>query len=99
METRRRRQASDPPGPKPHLASRAYRRPRPPRWRRTRCWPGWAAAPPACRPPRPLAGVPGVDALAATLLYRIVAYWLPLPAGATAYVLFRHRYKRPPSNL
>jgi len=39
-----------------------------------------------------LAGVPSADALAATLLYRIVAYWLPLPAGGTAYLLFRHRY-------
>ena len=28
-----------------------------------------------------LAGVPGSDALAATLLYRLVSYWLPLPAG------------------
>ena len=39
-----------------------------------------------------LAGVPGSDALAATLLYRIVAYWLPIPAGGIAYVLFRRRY-------
>ena len=39
-----------------------------------------------------LAGVPSGDALAATLLYRVVAYWLPLPAGGTAYLLFRHRY-------
>jgi uncharacterized protein (TIRG00374 family) len=39
-----------------------------------------------------LAGVPGRDALAATLLYRLVSYWLPLPAGAIAYVLFRRRY-------
>jgi len=39
-----------------------------------------------------LAGVPSPDALAATLLYRIVAYWLPLPAGAVAYLLFRRRY-------
>ncbi|HSC50856.1 MAG TPA: hypothetical protein VLD16_11385, partial [Gaiellaceae bacterium] len=39
-----------------------------------------------------LAGVPGGDALAATLLYRIVAYWLPLAAGGIAYVLFRRRY-------
>jgi hypothetical protein len=41
-----------------------------------------------------LAGVSGSDALAATLLYRLVAYWLPLPAGAVAYVLFRRRYGR-----
>ncbi|HVP75764.1 MAG TPA: lysylphosphatidylglycerol synthase transmembrane domain-containing protein [Gaiellaceae bacterium] len=39
-----------------------------------------------------LAGVPARDALAAVLLYRIVAYWLPLPAGGIAYVLFRRRY-------
>jgi uncharacterized membrane protein YbhN (UPF0104 family) len=36
-----------------------------------------------------LAGVSASDAVAATLLYRLVAYWLPLPAGAVAYVLFR----------
>jgi uncharacterized protein (TIRG00374 family) len=39
-----------------------------------------------------VAGVPGRDALAATLLYRLVAYWLPLPAGGIAYILFRRRY-------
>lgn len=39
-----------------------------------------------------LAGVPARDALAAVLLYRIVAYWLPLPAGGVAYLLFRRRY-------
>ena len=39
-----------------------------------------------------LAGVPGSDALAATLLYRLAAYWLPIPAGGVAYLLFRHRY-------
>jgi len=39
-----------------------------------------------------LAGVSSSDALAATLLYRLVAYWLPLPAGGIAYVLFRRRY-------
>jgi hypothetical protein len=32
------------------------------------------------------------DALTATLLYRLVAYWLPLPVGGIAYVLFRLRY-------
>jgi uncharacterized protein (TIRG00374 family) len=41
-----------------------------------------------------LAGVSGSDALAATLLYRLVAYWLPLPAGAVAYLLFRRMYDR-----
>jgi uncharacterized protein (TIRG00374 family) len=39
-----------------------------------------------------LAGVPAHDALTATLLYRLVAYWLPLPVGGVAYVLFRRRY-------
>jgi uncharacterized protein (TIRG00374 family) len=39
-----------------------------------------------------LAGVPAPDALTATLLYRLVAFWLPLPAGGVAYLLFRHRY-------
>jgi uncharacterized protein (TIRG00374 family) len=39
-----------------------------------------------------LAGVPAHEALTATLLYRLVAYWLPLPAGGIAYVLFRLRY-------
>jgi uncharacterized protein (TIRG00374 family) len=39
-----------------------------------------------------LAGVPAADALTATLVYRIAAYWLPLPAGGVAYVLFRRRY-------
>jgi uncharacterized protein (TIRG00374 family) len=40
-----------------------------------------------------LAGVPSRNALAATLLFRIAAYWLPLPAGAVAYLLFRRRYR------
>lgn len=39
-----------------------------------------------------LAGVPGPRALSATLLYRLVAYWLPIPAGGGAYLLFRRRY-------
>jgi uncharacterized membrane protein YbhN (UPF0104 family) len=39
-----------------------------------------------------LAAVPA-DALAATLLYRIVAFWLPLPAGGIAYLLFRRGYR------
>jgi uncharacterized protein (TIRG00374 family) len=46
-----------------------------------------------------LAGVSGKDALAATLLYRLVSYWLPLPAGAGAYLLFRRRYDRGGSPL
>jgi uncharacterized protein (TIRG00374 family) len=39
-----------------------------------------------------LAGVSAHDAVTATLLYRLVAYWLPLPAGGIAYLLFRMRY-------
>ena len=41
-----------------------------------------------------LAGVPAHEALAATLLYRLVSFWLPLPAGGLAYVLFQRRYGR-----
>ncbi|PWU19418.1 MAG: hypothetical protein C5B48_13590 [Candidatus Rokuibacteriota bacterium] len=40
-----------------------------------------------------LAGVSGGDALTATLLYRIVAYWLPLPAGAIAYAVFMRTFR------
>ena len=39
-----------------------------------------------------LAGVPAPDALVATLAYRLVTYWLPLPAGLAAYIAFRVRY-------
>ena len=39
-----------------------------------------------------LAGVSSNDALLATLAYRVVSYWLPLPAGVVAHLLFRHRY-------
>ena len=39
-----------------------------------------------------LAGVPVGTALAATLVYRTASYWLPLPAGGIAYLLFRRRY-------
>jgi uncharacterized protein (TIRG00374 family) len=39
-----------------------------------------------------VAGVSSSQALTATLLYRLAAYWLPLPAGAVAYLLFRRRY-------
>jgi uncharacterized protein (TIRG00374 family) len=44
-----------------------------------------------------LAGVATKDALAATLLYRIASYWLPLPAGGVAYLLFRRRYPGTPA--
>jgi hypothetical protein len=39
-----------------------------------------------------LAGVDAQQAVVATLAYRIVSFWLPLPAGAVAYLLFRRRY-------
>jgi uncharacterized membrane protein YbhN (UPF0104 family) len=40
-----------------------------------------------------LAGVPAHHAVTATLLYRLIAYWLPLPVGGIAYFLFRLRYE------
>ncbi len=39
------------------------------------------------------AGVSSQDALVSTLAYRLVSFWLPLPAGGIAYLLFNHRYK------
>lgn len=39
-----------------------------------------------------VAGVQPDDALLATLAYRVVSYWLPLPAGLIAHFMFRHRY-------
>jgi uncharacterized protein (TIRG00374 family) len=39
-----------------------------------------------------LAGVPSEKALLAVLAYRIASYWLPLPAGLGAHLVFRHRY-------
>jgi uncharacterized protein (TIRG00374 family) len=36
-----------------------------------------------------LAGVSAGDAAVATLAYRLVSYWLPLPAGAVAMVVHR----------
>lgn len=41
-----------------------------------------------------LAGISPADALLATLAYRLVSYWLPLPAGVVAVVLHRRRYGR-----
>jgi uncharacterized membrane protein YbhN (UPF0104 family) len=46
-----------------------------------------------------LAGVPSEQALLATLAYRIVSYWLPLPAGLIAHLLFRRRYGRTAPSL
>ena len=47
-----------------------------------------------------LAGIPASEAVLATLLYRLAAYWIPMIAGPFAYVLFRisppHRAYRTP---
>jgi len=42
-----------------------------------------------------LAGVPGGDAVVATLAYRIISYWLPIAVGPFAYFAFRLRYGKP----
>jgi uncharacterized protein (TIRG00374 family) len=39
-----------------------------------------------------LAGVGGGAAVVATLAYRLVSFWLPLPAGAVAAVIHKRRY-------
>lgn len=41
-----------------------------------------------------LAGIPADAALLATLVYRLITFWLPLPLGAGAAWLFRRRYPR-----
>lgn len=38
------------------------------------------------------AGVGAQQALVSTLAYRVASFWLPLPAGAVAYLLFHRRY-------
>ena len=40
-----------------------------------------------------LAGVTPEHAVLATLLYRLFSYWLPLPAGLVASILFRRRHR------
>ncbi len=45
-----------------------------------------------------LAGVPGGDAVVATLAYRIISYWLPILVGPFAYLAFRLRYGKPGSS-
>ena len=40
-----------------------------------------------------LAGVTAEHAVLATLLYRLFSYWLPLPAGLAASILFRRRHR------
>jgi uncharacterized protein (TIRG00374 family) len=44
-----------------------------------------------------LAGVGAGDAAVATLAYRLVSYWLPLPAGAVAAFTHRLARSRPPT--
>jgi uncharacterized protein (TIRG00374 family) len=44
-----------------------------------------------------LAGVSGANAVLATLAYRLVSYWLPLPVGLVATVLHRRRYGHSPA--
>jgi uncharacterized protein (TIRG00374 family) len=39
-----------------------------------------------------LAGVPAAQAVVATLAYRLVSYWLPIPAGGVAAIVHRRRY-------
>jgi uncharacterized protein (TIRG00374 family) len=39
-----------------------------------------------------LAGVPAGAAVVATLAYRLVSFWLPIPAGGVAAILHRRRY-------
>jgi uncharacterized protein (TIRG00374 family) len=40
-----------------------------------------------------LAGVSGADAVLATLAYRLVSFWLPLPVGLAAYFAFRFGHR------
>jgi uncharacterized protein (TIRG00374 family) len=46
-----------------------------------------------------VAGVGAGDAAAATLAYRLVSYWLPLPVGIVGYVLGRRAFPAAPSAL
>jgi hypothetical protein len=39
-----------------------------------------------------LAGVPAGAAVVATLAYRLVSFWLPIPAGGIAAIVHRRRY-------
>jgi uncharacterized protein (TIRG00374 family) len=44
------------------------------------------------------AGIDAGDAALATLAYRLVSFWLPLPIGLVTWWLFRRRYGRPPES-
>jgi uncharacterized protein (TIRG00374 family) len=39
-----------------------------------------------------LAGVEATEAAVATLAYRLVSFWLPIPVGGASYVIFLRRY-------
>jgi uncharacterized protein (TIRG00374 family) len=39
-----------------------------------------------------LAGVGAAEATTAVLAYRLVSFWLPIPAGLVSWLVFRHRY-------
>ena len=41
-----------------------------------------------------LAGISAADAVVATLVYRLLTFWLPLPIGAVAAVVFGRRYPK-----
>lgn len=40
-------------------------------------------------------GIGGPDAALATLTYRLFQFWLPIPAGAVAYVVFKSKFGKP----
>jgi uncharacterized protein (TIRG00374 family) len=40
-------------------------------------------------------GIPGPDAALATLAYRLFQFWLPIPAGAVAYIFFKRKFGKP----
>jgi uncharacterized protein (TIRG00374 family) len=42
-----------------------------------------------------LAGVGANEALVASLAYRLASYWLPIPVGGGAWLVYRHRYGGP----
>jgi uncharacterized protein (TIRG00374 family) len=46
-----------------------------------------------------LTGVPAGLAVTATLLYRLLSYWLPIPAGGAAYLLFQRRLASAPGRM
>ena len=43
-----------------------------------------------------LAGVPAGAAVVATLAYRLVSFWLPIPAGGVAAIIHKRRYGEGP---